>query len=107
MRKRQRHERAGRRLVEVLIARGAPPSIAARAEEFYQPRRLGEWLVAEGLITSQELACALAEQAAERGEYAAAGEHLQSVAQTVSRTRHELLDRLDVAIGAITRKATF
>ena len=105
MQRRDRPERVGRSLVDVLLERGAPECITTKADEFYAPRRLGEWLVNEGLITPQELALALAQQAAERGEYLAAEAHLYGITEDLKRSRRTLLDRFDVAVSVIARRS--
>jgi hypothetical protein len=61
------------RLVEVLSSLGCDRgALEAAASEFYHDRRFGEWLVERGIVSSDQLALALARQATARGAYAEA-----------------------------------
>jgi hypothetical protein len=64
------------RLVEVLVRRGADEETLRRAvESFYG--QCGEYLVGLGLVSQEELDEALAQQAAEAGDWSTASRHLE------------------------------
>jgi hypothetical protein len=82
-----RRKQKGPTLVESLIAIGVPAdSVRSAADDFYKDRRLGEELVAQGVITRRQLSLALAHQAHERGEHAAATAWLHEAGIEVHRS---------------------
>lgn len=75
MRRRRRRPVPGPRLVDVLISRGADETkIRDAVEQFYG--KCGKFLVSGGYITKEELSDALAQQAAESGDYRSAASYV-------------------------------
>lgn len=96
-----RARRVRRRLTDVLVAMGVVDRelLEQAAAEFYD-RKYGQWLVEHGLITEEWLTIALAQQAAECGEYPAAS---QQLADATEKLHQKELSHIDAIRSLFSR----